>query len=52
MKHSEKIRHLLNPNAIYLKKEVKKNAQNIESNDNSEDDSREEEIEHRTCIFT
>ena len=48
MKHLEKIQHLLNPNGIYLKKGVKKNAQNIESNDSSEDDSSdsEEEIEY------
>ena len=43
MKHSEKIQYLLNPNGIYLKKRVKKNAQNI--NDSSEDDSSDSEKE-------
>ena len=50
MKHSEKIWHLLNLNGTYFKKGDEKNAQNIESNDISEDDSRdsEEEIEYET----
>ena len=45
IKHSEKIQHLIKLQWQILKKGVKKNVQNVESNDSSEDDSSDSDKE-------